>query len=757
MKHLLWLPLIAFVGVVAAFAQTRPAADLIVQNARIWTVDRSLPEAQAVAILGDRIVSVGTEEQVDAWRGPNTRVIDAAGHLLLPGFNDAHVHFTDGGFQLDSVELNDATSPQEFARRIAERAAKMSQGEWLLGGDWDETKWNSAELPTKQLIDAATPETPVAVGRYDGHMILANSLALKIAGITAQTQDPDGGVVVRDRQGNPTGALKDAAMDLLFKAVPPPSHDQRRHAIERALAHAASLGVTSVQHMNPDYPDIAIYSELLDEGKLTTRIYAAPLITQVDDQVKIGIKRGFGGPYLRIGAVKAYADGSLGSATAYFFEPFSDQPGNRGLLSDEMHPISLMRDRMMAADAAGLQLCTHAIGDAAISAILDIYTEIEKTHGRNNDRRWRIEHAQHMATKDFDRFALLHVIASVQPYHAIDDGRWAERRIGRDRASRTYAFRTFLDHGVRLALGTDWNVAPLDPMLTLYAATTRATLDGKNPNGWFPEQKLTIKEAIEAYTMGSAYAEFQEDEKGSITVGKLADIVLLSDDVLTIAPARIRDVKILKTWVGGKLTFDADAAKQTFVYPPCDPTVSAVIFGNAGDDAASARLAALFEQDEARERNAPNENAADPGQSSREYWKRIFTEDHQRQVEVMHYLQAGVVNSAEDLYHAAMIFQHGNCPEHFKLANLLAKMAIENGSDRARWLYAATLDRYLMSEGRPQQFGTQFVTIGKTGTWELYDFDPATTDEERARYNVPPLAVQKQKLEKMNRPEHAGR
>jgi predicted amidohydrolase YtcJ len=312
--------------------------------------------------------------------------------------------------------------------------------------------------------------------------------------------------------------------------------------------------------MNPDYADIAIYNELLDEGKLTTRIYAAPLITQVDDQVKIGIRHGFGGSYLRIGALKAYADGSLGSTTAYFFEPFLDQPGNRGLLSDEMRPISLMRDRMMKGDVAGLQLCTHAIGDAAISTILDLYTEIEKAHGAG-DRRWRVEHAQHMAAKDFDRFAKLHVIASVQPYHAIDDGRWAEGRIGHDRASRTYAFRTFLDHGVRLALGTDWNVAPLNPMLTLYAAVTRATLDGKNPQGWFPEQKLTVKEAIQAYTLGSAYAEFQEKEKGSITPGKLADMVLLSDDVFTIDPVKIRGVRALKTWVGGKLTYDTEGAR----------------------------------------------------------------------------------------------------------------------------------------------------------------------------------------------------
>jgi predicted amidohydrolase YtcJ len=313
--------------------------------------------------------------------------------------------------------------------------------------------------------------------------------------------------------------------------------------------------------MNPDYADIAVYAELLQRGELTSRIYAAPLITQVDDSTKIGIRHAFGGPFLRIGALKGYADGSLGSRTAYFFEPFTDQanndqPNNHGILSDEMHPLSLMRDRMMNADAAGLQLCTHAIGDQGISIILDFYGEITKAHGEA-DRRFRIEHAQHMAAKDFDRFAKLHVIASVQPYHAIDDGRWAEARIGHDRASRTYAFRTFLDHGVRLAFGTDWSVAPLNPMFGLYAAVTRETLDGKNPQGWFPEQKLTVAEAVEAYTMGSAYAEFQEKEKGSISAGKLADLVLLSDDVFTIPPNRIREVKVLKTFVGGKQTWDA--------------------------------------------------------------------------------------------------------------------------------------------------------------------------------------------------------
>lgn len=542
-------------------AQSKPAANLIITNAKIWTVDKSIPTAQAVAVLGDRIVAVGSDADVDAWRGSSTRVIDAGGKLLLPGFNDAHVHFVSGGRQLDAIQLNDATSAQEFARRIGERAKVTPKGEWILGGNWDETKWNPPNMPTKELIDAVTPDIPVFVSRYDGHMGLANSAALRLAGITANTPDPPGGTVVRDAQGNPTGALKDAATAYIDKVIPPLTHDQRLRIVRRALAYAASVGVTSAQHMVASYEDIAVYNELLQKGDLTTRIYAAPSITYVDDLAKLGVGHAFGGPYLRIGALKAFADGSLGSGTAYFYEPFLNQGNNRGLLSDEMHPISLMRDRYLKADAAGLQLCTHAIGDEGISTILDLYADVIKAHGES-DRRLRIEHAQHMAAKDFDRFAQLHVIASVQPYHAIDDGRFAESHIGHDRASRTYAFRTFLNHGVRLAFGTDWEVAPLDPLLTVYAAVTRATLDGKNPNGWFPEQKLSVAEAIEAYAMGSAYAEFQENEKGSITPGKLADMVLLSDDLFSIAPDKIRDVRILKTFVGGKVVFDSATSSQ---------------------------------------------------------------------------------------------------------------------------------------------------------------------------------------------------
>jgi predicted amidohydrolase YtcJ len=340
------------------------------------------------------------------------------------------------------------------------------------------------------------------------------------------------------------------------KVIPARSHAERRRAIEDAEHEAARLGVTSIQDMSLDYGDLAVYAELLREGKLTLRVYGAPLIATVEDQSRLGIGHAFGSASLRIGALKMFADGSLGSRTAYFLKPFDDQPGNRGILAEDMLPLDRTRARLRQADAADLQVCTHAIGDAGIGTVLDLYAEIEKLDGKR-DRRWRIEHAQHMAASDFERFAALNVIASVQPYQAIDDGRWAEARIGHDRASRTYAFKTFLEHGVRLAFGTDWPVASFDPLQGLYAATTRATLDGKHPDGWFPEQRISIAEAIDAYTLGSAYAEFQERDKGSIAVGKLADMVLLSDDVLNIAPAAIRNVKVLKTWVGGRPVFDA--------------------------------------------------------------------------------------------------------------------------------------------------------------------------------------------------------
>jgi predicted amidohydrolase YtcJ len=554
MKYTFALCFLMIMAALDANTQPKPGATLIITNAAIYTVDNQHPRAEAVAVIGDRIVAVGSKPEIDSWRGPQTEVIDAGGKLLLPGFNDAHLHFIQGGAQLDQVALTDASTPQEFAKRIAAQVSKTPKGEWVLGGRWDETKWPDPQLPTRQLVDPVTGDTPIFVERYDGHQALANSAAMKLAGVNAKTPDVPGGVIMRDGSGNPTGIFKDAAQELIYKAIPPMSHEQRLRAARRALEQSASLGVTSVQHMNPEFADVAAYSELAEKGELKTRIYAAPMETNWQEQAKIGIRHAWGSRYLRLGAVKGYADGSLGSRTAYMFEPFADEPGNRGLLSDEMHPPSGMRDRLMQADAAGLQIRVHAIGDRAISMMLDIFGEIEKEHGYH-DQRFAIEHAQHMALKDFDRFAKLHVIASMQPYHAIDDGRWAEKRLGHDRARYSYAWRSFLNHGVTLAFGTDWPVAPLNPILGLYAAVTRATLDGKNPDGWIPEEKITLPEAVGAYTMGSAFAEFQEREKGSITPGKLADMVILGDNIFELKPEAIRNVKVDTTILGGKVVY----------------------------------------------------------------------------------------------------------------------------------------------------------------------------------------------------------
>src|SRR6185295_3366761 len=372
-----WLVTVATLSALALACSSPPrlAADLVITRAKIWTGNPRQPEAEALAILGDRIVEVGGRGEVERWRGTNTTVIDAEGRRVLPGFNDAHVHFVDGGAQLDNVDLKDAATQAEFARRIGERA-RAKPGEWVVGGDWDDQQWTPAELPTRDLIDDATNGTPVFVVRYDGHMALANSAALGRAGITEHTPDPPGGAVVRDARGFPTGVFKDAAMDYITRVIPKMTAEQRQRAVKRALGHAASLGVTSVQDMNPSYDDISIYADLANRGELTTRIYAAPMETGWYDQAKLGLHRSFGSPWLRLGAVKGYADGSLGSTTAYFFQPYLDAPGTRGLLSDEMQDLAQMRTRLMAADHARLQLCIHAIGDAGISQVLDLFGDI---------------------------------------------------------------------------------------------------------------------------------------------------------------------------------------------------------------------------------------------------------------------------------------------------------------------------------------------------------------------------------------------
>ncbi len=532
------------------------AADLIIVNASIHTMNSAQPSAEAVAIHGNRIVAVGSSQEIKKLGGSNTRVIDAHAQLMLPGFNDAHVHFMSGGFQLSSVDLRDANTPQEFADRVRTFAAKLPPGRWMTGGDWDHERWPDAKLPTRELIDRYTPNTPVFVNRLDGHMALANSVALKLAGVTRESKDPPGGVIVRDPQtGEPTGILKDAAQSFVWKVIPASSFEEKLAAARAATNHAASLGVTSVQDMSAG-ADVSIYQALLDHGELKTRIYAVWPLPRWECLAQTGVRAHFGNAMLRTGGLKGFADGSLGSTTALFFEPYADAPDTSGISSDEMFPEGAMLERVRGADRAGLQVIIHAIGDRANDNILSIYEQVEREDG-DRDRRFRIEHAQHLRSQDIPRFARGKVIASMQPYHAIDDGRWAEKRIGHERARTTYAFRSLLDSGATLAFGTDWTVAPLDPMLTIYAAATRRTLDGKHPDGWISEQKISVEETVRGYTIGSAFAEFQEKEKGTISPGKLADLVILTRDIFKIDPTEIKNTKVVVTIMDGRVVYES--------------------------------------------------------------------------------------------------------------------------------------------------------------------------------------------------------
>ncbi len=531
-------------------------ADLVVVNANVRTMDAGRPSAEAVAVYGGRVAAVGASDEIRRLAGPRTRVVDARGALVLPGFNDAHVHFLSGGFQLSSVDLRDSATPREFAERIRRFAERLPKGRWVTGGDWDHERWPGSPLPTKELIDAFTPDRAVFVNRLDGHMALANSYALKLAGVTRETPDPPGGLIVRDpKTGEPTGILKDAAQSFVWKVFPEPSFDEKLEAARAATEHAAAHGVTSVQDMSAGN-DVGVYQTLLDRGELKTRIYAVSPLPDWERLGRVGVRRAFGGDMLRIGGLKGFADGSLGSTTALLFEPYLDAPNTSGLPGDEMFPEGAMLKRVEAADAAGLQVMIHAIGDKANDSILTIYERVAREHGER-DRRFRIEHAQHLRAQDIPRFGRDRVVASMQPYHCIDDGRWAEKRIGPARAKTTYAFRSLLDTGAVLAFGSDWTVAPLDPVLGIYAAVTRRTLDGKNPGGWTPEQKITVEEAVRAYTTGSAYAEFAENVKGSITPGKLADLIVLSQDIFRVDPVEIENVRVTMTITGGRVVYEA--------------------------------------------------------------------------------------------------------------------------------------------------------------------------------------------------------
>ncbi len=528
-------------------------ADLVITGANIRTMDAKRTVAHSIAILNGKIVAIGSDADTKSLIGSKTRVINAGGKLVLPGFNDAHVHFMETGAQLSSVDLRSAKTPEEFVRRIKDFAAKVPKGRWILGGQWDHENWKPNNLPTAAMIDAVTPDNPVFINRLDGHMALANSLAMKLAHVDKNTTEVSGGLIVRDNSGNPAGVFKDAAMSYIEHVIPDASFDQKIEIARAASDHAASLGITSVQDMSAGM-DIGVYQELMRQGKLKTRIYGCSPLADYKRWQNTGVHYAFGNPMLRVGCLKGFADGSLGSTTAWFFEPYLDAPNSVGLPRAEV--TGAMKQNIVDADKAGLQVYIHAIGDRANATILDFYQNAVTQNGPR-DRRFRIEHAQHLRQEDIPRFGRQNVVASMQPMHIIDDGRWAWKRLDEKRLKGTYAFRTLLDSGAVLAFGSDSPVATMDALFGIYAAVTRRTLDDKNPNGWIPEQKITVDEAVRAFTYGSAYAEFQENVKGTLETGKLADLIIISDDIFTIDPVKIKDAKVLTTVVDGKIVYEA--------------------------------------------------------------------------------------------------------------------------------------------------------------------------------------------------------
>jgi predicted amidohydrolase YtcJ len=560
-----WLTLGGLAGLASCRAVSESSAGLqpvdLVVYGRVWTGDSAKPWAHAVAVERDRIVAVGESAGIARRVGAGTKVLGNGKAMVVPGFMDGHVHLLSSGFQIARVDLRAASSPAEFVARLKRHAAKLRPGEWITGGDWDHERWPGAPLPERTWIDSVTPRNPVFVNRLDGHMSLANSAALRLAGIDRATRDMPGGTIVRDPQtGEPTGVLKDNARDPVNRVIPAPSPAQRDSALARAMRWAAARGVTAVATVSDDPGTGAIAGSWHELATLKRARRNGTMLTRVSVYVSLEAWRamadtlridGPGDDWLRAGGVKGFVDGSLGSTTALFYDPYVDAPQTRGLL---VTPEDSLRAWIGAADSAGLQVVVHAIGERANGLLLDIYDSVATAHGRR-DRRFRIEHAQHLRRQDIGRLARSGVIASMQPFHAIDDGRWAEKRIGPERIKTTYAFRSLLDAGAHLAFGSDWTVAPIDPVLGIYSAVTRRTLDGKHPNGWVPAEKITVEEALRAYTSGNAYGVFAERTRGKLAVGYLADLVLLDQDLTAIPPEAIERVGVRATVVGGKIVF----------------------------------------------------------------------------------------------------------------------------------------------------------------------------------------------------------
>jgi predicted amidohydrolase YtcJ len=538
-----------FLLVAAACSPATPTTSIVVFG-KIWTGDPAQPYAEAVAIAGDTIAAVGDSATIAARVERGTEVFHAAG-LVVPGLIDAHTHFIDGGFQLAQIDLRDARTPEEFIRRIAAHARALPRGTWILGGDWDHEWWPGAPLPTRAMIDSVTPDHPVWISRLDGHMSLANTAALRLAGVTRASREPAGGVIVRDAAGEPTGIFKDNAMPLVQGAVPVRTPEATDSALARAMRHAASLGVTSVGHVSAGWGDLGAYRRLDQRGMMTTRVSIYPPFEWWRAVADSAAALGNGSDWIRMHGVKGYVDGSLGSTTALLYGTYLDDRTSHGEQVTETADIAAY---VGGADSAGLQVAVHAIGDSANGLLLAIFDSVAKAHGAR-DRRFRIEHAQHLDPRAIAAMGRQQVIASMQPYHVIDDGRWAGKRLDARRLAGTYAFRDLLGSGTTLAFGSDWTVATLDPLWGIYAAVTRRTLDDRNPEGWIPAQKIGVDEVLRAYTMGSAFAIRREDAVGSLAPGKFADIVILDHDLFAVAPESLATVRVATTIAGGRVVY----------------------------------------------------------------------------------------------------------------------------------------------------------------------------------------------------------
>jgi len=548
-------------------ADTKAKADVIFVHGNVYTgvpanaQFASIERAEAIAVKGDRILAVGKTFDLEKFKGPQTQIVDLGGHFTMPGFNDAHLHLDDAGQTKLSLDLTGVKSLDELRSKVAAKVGESRAGEWILGSGWDETLWPVKATPTRWDLDEVSAGHPIFLGRIDGHIAVANTRALQLGSINLASRDPQGGHIDRNETGEPTGILRETAQESVEAVIPKPTHQQRRQGIELALADLAQHGVTSCQDYSPNWDSFQVYEELEKEGKLTARIREwLPFDESVEDLTKKRDSHPQTDLMLHTGMLKGFMDGSLGSHTAAMLEPYADDPKNSGLPRyDQVRLNDMTVERVLA----GFQIGFHAIGDKGAQMALDAFAGAEKAAKEakvkaangGDDYRLRIEHAQVTTPTEVTQFKQLKVIASMQPNHLLTDMRWAQDRLGPKRAATSYAWLSFLNSKVGLAFGTDYPVEPVTPFRGLYAAVTRKSENGKQE--YFPDQRLTIDQAIAAYTQGSSFAEFEEKEKGKLVPGMLADFVVLDRDVTASSPEKILGTKVLRTVVGAKTVYEA--------------------------------------------------------------------------------------------------------------------------------------------------------------------------------------------------------